>query len=43
MLNEVNTRIKLTRSKDAFCLMASGEQSYKVQLSSAVLLFAKAI
>ena len=24
MLNEVNTRIKLTRSKDAFCLMATG-------------------
>jgi hypothetical protein len=37
MLNEVNTRIKMTRSKDAFCLMASSEQSYKVQLTSAVL------
>ena len=41
MLNEVNTRIKLTRSKDAFCLMASGEQSYKVQLTSAALFVRK--
>ena len=41
MLNEVNTRIKLTRSKDAFCLMASGDQSYKVQLTSAALIIRK--
>jgi hypothetical protein len=34
MLNEVNTRIKLTRSKDAFCLMAA-EKAYKVQLTAA--------
>jgi hypothetical protein len=41
MLNDVNTRIKLTRSEDAFCLMVSGEQSYKVQLTSAALFVRK--
>jgi hypothetical protein len=37
MLNEVTTRIKLSRSKDAFCLMASGEHKYKVQRTAAAL------
>jgi hypothetical protein len=37
MLNEVTTRIKLSRSKDAFCLMANGEHKYKVQLTAAAL------
>ena len=41
MLNEVNTRIKLTRSKDEFCLMAKGEQTYKVQLTAAALFVRK--
>jgi hypothetical protein len=40
MLNEVNTRIKLTRSKDAFCLMAA-EQAYKVQLTAAAFFVRK--
>ena len=41
MLNEVNTRIRLTRSKDSFCLMAAGDQSYKVQLTAAALFVRK--
>ena len=41
MLNEVNTRIKLTRSKDAFCLMATGDQAYKAQITSAALVIRK--
>jgi hypothetical protein len=41
MLNEVNTGIKPTRRKDAFCLMTSGEQLYKVQLTSAALFVRK--
>jgi hypothetical protein len=40
MLNEVNTRIKLTRSKDALCLMAA-EQAYKVQLTAAAFFVRK--
>ena len=41
MLNEVTTRIKLTRSKDAFCLMSAGDQSFKVQLTAAAMLVRK--
>jgi hypothetical protein len=41
MLNEVNTRIKMTRSKDAFCLMATGDQAYKAQITSAALVTRK--
>jgi hypothetical protein len=41
MLNEVNTKIKLTRSKDAFCLMASGDQAFKVKIMSAALFVRK--
>jgi len=37
MLNEVNARFKLTRSKDSFCLMTSEDESYKVIILSAVL------
>jgi len=29
MLNKVNTKIKLTRSKDTFCLMAVGDQRFQ--------------
>lgn len=41
MLNEVTARIKLTRSKDAFCLMSNGDQAYKVKLTAAALLVRK--
>ena len=41
ILNEVNTRIKLTRSKDAFCLMATGNQPFKLQITAAALLIRK--
>jgi hypothetical protein len=37
MLNEVNTRIKLARSKDSFCLMTSEAEQYKVKIVSAVM------
>jgi hypothetical protein len=37
MLNEVNTRIKLTRSKDSFCLMSGEANQYKVKIISAVM------
>ena len=39
MLNEVNTKIKLVRSKDAFCLMTAGQ--FVVKLVSAVLYIRK--
>jgi hypothetical protein len=35
MLNEVNTKIKLSRSKDSFCLMADGAEAYKVKITGA--------
>ena len=41
MLNEVNTKIKLTRSKDAFCLMAIGDRAFKVRITSAAMLIRK--
>ena len=37
MLNEVNTKIKLTRSKDAFSLTATGDQAFKVLITSAAM------
>ena len=37
MLNEVNTKIKLTRSKDAFCLTATGAETFKVKITSAAM------
>ena len=37
LLNEVNTRIKLSRSKDSFCLMSSSAEHYKVKIVSAML------
>jgi hypothetical protein len=39
MLNEVNAKIKLIKSKDAFCLMHNG--AFKVQLTSATLYIRK--
>jgi len=36
MLNEVNTKIRLIRSKDAFCLMSNAE-NFKVKIVSAAL------
>ena len=41
MLNEVNVKIKLVRSPDAFCLMATGANNYKVVLTAATLLVRK--
>ena len=38
MLNEVNVKIKLIRSNNAFCLMAVGAQQFKVVLTTATLL-----
>ena len=35
MLDEVNIKIKLTRSKDSFCLIAVGAQAFKVKITSA--------
>jgi hypothetical protein len=41
MLNEVNTRTRLVRSKDAFCLMAHGGEAYKVKIVNVVLFIRK--
>ena len=41
MLNEVNLRMKLTRSKDALCLMAAGADNYNVVIVAASLLIRK--
>ena len=41
MLNEVNVKIKLSRSRDAFCLMAAGEQAFKVKITSAAMIIRK--
>ena len=37
MLNEINIKIKLTRSKDSFCLMTSETEQYKIKIVSAVM------
>ena len=39
MLNEVNVKIKLVRSKDAFCVMSDGD--FKVKITNAMLLVRK--
>ena len=41
MLNEVNVKIKLTRSRDTFCLMASGDQTFKVKITAAAMIIRK--
>jgi hypothetical protein len=41
MLNEVNAKIKVIRSQDAFCLMATGAQQFKVVVTEASLLVRK--
>lgn len=41
MLNEVNVRIKLIRSNDSFCLMATGGTQFKVVVTYASLLIRK--
>ena len=41
MLNEVNVKIKLIRSNDAFVLMATGDQQFKVVVTAASLLIRK--
>jgi hypothetical protein len=38
MLNEVNVKIKLVRSNDAFCLMGTGGQQFKTVITVAALL-----
>ena len=37
MLNEVNTRIKLSRSKDSFCLMGGDAELYRIKITNAVM------
>jgi hypothetical protein len=37
MLNEVNVKIKLIRSNNAFCLMATGGHQFKVVVTAASL------
>jgi hypothetical protein len=41
MLNEVNTWIKLARSKDSFCLMTSKTEQYWVKIVSAIMRIGK--
>ena len=41
MLNEVNTKIRLTRSKDTFSLMCAGGNTYRVVIVSAALFVRK--
>ena len=41
MLNELNTPVKLTRNKDAFCLMAPAGNAFKVKITAASLLIRK--
>src|SRR5664279_270983 len=41
MLNEVNTKIRLSRSKDSFCLMCAGGNTYRVVIVSAALFIRK--
>jgi hypothetical protein len=41
MLNEVKAKIKLIRSQDSFCLMATGAQQFKVVVTEASLLVRK--
>ncbi len=41
LLNEVNVKIKLVRSNDAFCLMSTGDQQFKVVVTAASLLIRK--
>ena len=41
MLNEVNTKIRLTRSKDTFSLMCAGANTYRVVIVSAALFVRK--
>jgi hypothetical protein len=41
MLNEVNVKIKLTRSRDVFCLMSTGDHSFKVKITAAAMIIRK--
>jgi hypothetical protein len=41
ILNEVNIKIKLARNRDAFCLMATGQQASKIAITVAKLLVRK--
>jgi hypothetical protein len=41
MLNEVNAKIKLTRSRDVFCLMSTGDHAFKVKITAAAVIIRK--
>jgi hypothetical protein len=41
MLNEVNVRIKSTRSRDVFCLVSTGDQAFKVKITAAAMIIRK--
>jgi hypothetical protein len=41
MLNEVNVKIKLTRSRDVFCLMSTGDHAFKVKITAAAMIIRK--
>ena len=41
MLNEVTAKIRLTRSKDSFCLMCAGANTYRVSIVGAALFIRK--
>jgi len=41
MMNEVNVKLKLSRSKDSFCLMWAGETAFRVAIVSASLFVRK--
>jgi hypothetical protein len=41
LLNEVNMKIKLSRSRDAFCMMAEGDQAFKVKITAAAMIVRK--
>jgi hypothetical protein len=41
ILNEVNVKIKLTRSRDVFCLMSTGDHAFKVKITAAAMIIRK--
>jgi hypothetical protein len=41
ILNEVNVKIKLTRNRDVFCLMSTGDHAFKVKITAAAMIIRK--
>jgi hypothetical protein len=41
ILNEVSIKIKLTRSRDVFCLVPTGDQAFKVKITAAEMIIRK--